>query len=514
MFKGSNVMDTETYRRGALPSIIERFEITNLYGYKTISLESPHSATVLIAQNGAGKTTLLNALDAFLKGQFLRLKNLRFSEIRCRLNSADLVITQQDIQSLSNLPPDNEIEKFSLKSQIDPPALISFLFNDFSISREDYFHLHDHPVFEKAIRAFDYNGRATSDYLEKLQTKLFSYNNNLTQVITTIRTVLKDFEILYLPTYRRIESPLVLDKEEDPYRRRKTKFPFRMFSGDIQFGLSDISERLSELNRKILFESNRGYRQLSADIIKELLDGSFDRAEMSDLYLPSSEDLKLFFTRLKEGRRAGPFDRYEEIMIPDIDLLLSEKSSASDTNRFLLYFISKLNLVMEATKGIENQVEDFIAKCNKYLSNSEIEKNNTPAHGVLQNDSKELRLNRANLSVSAVSIPSGRKIALDALSSGEKQMVSLLAKLYLYPKQKIILIDEPELSLSLDWQRQILEDVINAPTCNQLVAITHSPFVFNNPLEPFARALNISINADLIPQTDDQDDDELGGELA
>ncbi|OUI82220.1 hypothetical protein HK22_13860 [Gluconobacter sp. DsW_056] len=80
-------------------------------------------------------------------------------------------------------------------------------------------------------------------------------------------------------------------------------------------------------------------------------------------------------------------------------------------------------------------------------------------------------------------------MALDALSSGEKQMISLFAKMFLYPNKKIVLIDEPELSLSIDWQREILVDVLGAPSCSQVIAITHSPFVFDNDLEPFAGAI-------------------------
>ena len=87
-------------------------------------------------------------------------------------------------------------------------------------------------------------------------------------------------------------------------------------------------------------------------------------------------------------------------------------------------------------------------------------------------------------------------------------MISLFAKLFLYPKDKIVLIDEPELSLSLEWQRHILVDVVNARQCRQIVAITHSPFVFDNSLEPFARSLTSGVNDLLLfpPVDDDQVD--------
>lgn len=88
-------------------------------------------------------------------------------------------------------------------------------------------------------------------------------------------------------------------------------------------------------------------------------------------------------------------------------------------------------------------------------------------------------------------------------------MISMFAKLILYPKRKIVLIDEPELSLSLDWQKQILPDVLNAPLCLQVIAITHSPFIFDNSLEPFARSLRLSLDPNA-PATPVDDDAELG----
>lgn len=81
---------------------------------------------------------------------------------------------------------------------------------------------------------------------------------------------------------------------------------------------------------------------------------------------------------------------------------------------------------------------------------------------------------------------------MNALSSGEKQIVSVFARLYLSgEKQFVVLIDEPELSLSMDWQKRFLPDILSAPSCAQLIAITHSPFVFDNELDAYAGPLRI-----------------------
>lgn len=87
---------------------------------------------------------------------------------------------------------------------------------------------------------------------------------------------------------------------------------------------------------------------------------------------------------------------------------------------------------------------------------------------------------------------SGEKIKLNDLSSGEKQVISLMSILYLYDNNnKIILIDEPELSLSLPWQKLLLPDVDKCNTVSQVIAITHSPFIFDNELSSNATAMRV-----------------------
>ena len=82
------------------------------------------------------------------------------------------------------------------------------------------------------------------------------------------------------------------------------------------------------------------------------------------------------------------------------------------------------------------------------------------------------------------------KIELSDLSSGEKQIVSLFNHLYLSGKsQYFVLIDEPELSLSVPWQRRFLTDIRKGGFCAGLVAVTHSPFIYDNELKQYAHSL-------------------------
>jgi ABC-type cobalamin/Fe3+-siderophores transport system ATPase subunit len=65
------------------------------------------------------------------------------------------------------------------------------------------------------------------------------------------------------------------------------------------------------------------------------------------------------------------------------------------------------------------------------------------------------------------------------LSSGEKQIFIILLKVFLQEKRAgILLMDEPELSLHINWQRLLIPTLVELNPNTQLVLATHSPTVF------------------------------------
>jgi len=493
--------------RGARPSIVERFSIEGLYGYRTISIASEYSATILIAKNGSGKTTILAALDAFLRCQFSRLRQVKFHRVCCKLRGIDdeITLTREDL--LTYLKND-EIEAGARRLEVESTALFAFIEEYASDERKLNY---DDEIGQRLLQKFATRVDALSN-CDRLKNSVTSKVHAIEVAFALITKALAGIEIVYLPTYRRIELSINPNARQDRYgRRQKPVLPWvksGLLSTDIQFGLHDILERLADLNQQIVIDSNLGYREISASIINELIDGSFDQVSAAPENIPDKDELELFFSRLREGRRGyGPY--IDQISIPNMDKIYTGQDISDERNKFLRYFLAKLNTVMSVTRETESLVRNFIGSCNKYLSSIDpstvvSRDGQTPSPDV---DEKLLQLDRRDLSVSVQSVSAGREIPIDALSSGEKQMISLFAKLFLYPKEKIVLIDEPELSLSLEWQRQILVDVINTPLCSQIVAITHSPFIFDNPLDPFARSLVSSIDPRDDTTTDDAGDD-------
>lgn len=68
-------------------------------------------------------------------------------------------------------------------------------------------------------------------------------------------------------------------------------------------------------------------------------------------------------------------------------------------------------------------------------------------------------------------------ISSDKLSAGEKQMLSFLCY-NTFSKNKVIFIDEPELSLHQDWQRLLIPTLLRQNNNNQFFIATHSPFIY------------------------------------
>lgn len=70
-------------------------------------------------------------------------------------------------------------------------------------------------------------------------------------------------------------------------------------------------------------------------------------------------------------------------------------------------------------------------------------------------------------------------IPSDKLSSGEKQFLGLLCY-NAFNENTTIFIDEPELSLHVDWQRLLLPTLLKQGTSNQFFIVTHSPFIYTD----------------------------------
>jgi predicted ATP-dependent endonuclease of OLD family len=67
------------------------------------------------------------------------------------------------------------------------------------------------------------------------------------------------------------------------------------------------------------------------------------------------------------------------------------------------------------------------------------------------------------------------------LSSGEKQLLAILLTVLTEDNQHYVLfMDEPEVSLHIDWQQKLIEMILDLNPNVQIILTTHSPAVIMN----------------------------------
>lgn len=67
------------------------------------------------------------------------------------------------------------------------------------------------------------------------------------------------------------------------------------------------------------------------------------------------------------------------------------------------------------------------------------------------------------------------------LSSGEKQMLVILLTVLVEDNENYVLfMDEPEVSLHIDWQKRLIDLILELNPNVQIILTTHSPAVIMN----------------------------------
>jgi ABC-type glutathione transport system ATPase component len=75
----------------------------------------------------------------------------------------------------------------------------------------------------------------------------------------------------------------------------------------------------------------------------------------------------------------------------------------------------------------------------------------------------------------------GEELTAYQLSSGEKQMLVILLTVLVEDSQPYVLfMDEPEVSLHVDWQEQLIDLILKLNPNVQIILTTHSPAVIMN----------------------------------
>lgn len=213
--------------------------------------------------------------------------------------------------------------------------------------------------------------------------------------------------------------------------------------------MEDVKKRIDDLLNIIKNDSLDSFNTMTSKLLSQYLSNDF--SNIDNLKTTEKNVIEIALNRV--GSKISENTRNHILEMVNEDTLLKNQYLA---NLVMNIVDNYLNL-----QSIDERIKVFVNKCNDYLYN------------------KELIYDPSKVTLKITSKSHNKKeIPLEKLSSGEKQLVSTFSKVYLEDTDKlIILFDEPELSLSIEWQKKFIYDISQSDNVSFLMAVTHSPFI-------------------------------------
>jgi ATPase len=434
--------------------MLESIKIKKLFGLFDyhITLDITENITILTGPNGYGKTTILNIIYHFFNQQFFYFQKLNFESIHFEFSENKRM----------------ELTKRKKKNKEDKNAKFPPFLSDYEIETVDI-----------NILLFD-NGKE----IDK-----FTYDNDLRkQIERKLKRFLPIRQLTDDLWYdERTEESITFDKilNENKEQLPDNFFSFLKKQGDKKsnsiIDLLNISNiyliKEQRLLRKI-FNPNKeentfvntielyakGLRklieekQLEAYKIAQKLDSTFPKRLIETTTTIDEATFKERFTILKE--KQNKLQQFG-IAISQQEVTNYNPENAKVLSVYLNDSEEKLNVYNDLLEKIELFVN--IINQREFAFKS-IQISNNKGFSFYQNKTQQ-------------------PLSLTDLSSGEQQEVVLLYELlFKTAPNSLILIDEPEISLHVIWQKAFIDDLKKIAKLKKIsfLVSTHSPQIINN----------------------------------
>lgn len=440
---------------------LQKFAIYGLWGERNYALELKDEKLIVVGENGSGKTTVMRMLFNCLACQWEKLLDEWFKRIEITIDDETKIIEYNQIGD----PKSYEIPEKWLE---DLPIFIRRRFS-FESGKKYY-----PDEFLKAIEMMD----LPDTYYSKIENYLQELHKNMPEPIQEITEWINEkleYQIIYYPTYRRFEDKEKRTRNRLRHSSRWGTYQVNNLKKSIivsQSGMDDVEEKIAETLFMIQETYSRTSAELNLDCFTGILKHDFNQSINISEEEADPEYVETVFNSISGSNLSEEDIR----LIKDKLLKILEKNSVTqDYDKIVIYFYSMLVQRFRVLKEKEERLEQFFYSCNGFLNNKQF----------------VYDPNRFNYTIQVESHNGEKKdMKIEQLSSGEKQIVALFCYLCLDDAMdKLIVIDEPELSLSVDWQERILEDISHIPTCKSLIVATQSPFVYDNSLRKYARGI-------------------------
>jgi predicted ATP-binding protein involved in virulence len=385
--------------------------------------------TILTGPNGYGKTTVLKILDALASQNGFFFVRLLFKKIILKFSNGDKITLEKK----------KEDEVTAIFADKQKPVI----WNSKSMS--------------KALKSLDYFRQIDENrWIDRRTDEIYTTDSLLQKALIEYPELageLRTGEYPKIPSVYFIREQRLLRPVLDTRIRPRQRSIFELHSdkevGTFSNTIEEYAKELRENIKETLAKSSQ---------INQELDSSFPRRLFDQQQDISEEEFKKRFDKVKQIQKS-----LNEFGLSDV------KEDSHPTYR------------PENAKALYVYIEDTEKKLAVF---SEL-LGKLKAFTDILNERRFTfkRMDISNEDGFKFSTHQGKSLQLGDLSSGEQQEVVMLYELLFKVKAgTLVLIDEPELSLHVVWQKQFLDDlfqIIELKKINIVIA-THSPQIINN----------------------------------
>lgn len=401
--------------------IIQHVTVEGLWGVKSFDTDFHSDINILIGQNGSNKTTFLNLIEGCLNVDMRPLAQVPFDRIRFLLCNEK----------------DETKEILVSKSYDENWVVIKYLIDEEEVE----------------IRT-----------LEDFDDRPYRYSSVMRESMMRAKHILKDMVKM---------SWLTVDRNPEFFDDRHS------YRNVVDKKLEDLMQELAMYRLKIMEGTNKLTRELNSNVLSLLLfDGDTDDFDIDDVNRFSSLDTReikasLYRVFNQMGNMKQMSDRIQSHIARLTSVIEKAKTGtplvAQDAAALVL--INRTMTMIDLSQNYKTEVDKLMAPIDTF-------------HKTLQKfiKDKEFTFSEDNglLEVAWTYMRGGRLITSDLkyqnLSSGEKQLLILLTQTLLQEKQPYVFIaDEPELSLHIEWQKDIIGAINTINPNAQVIVATHSP---------------------------------------
>lgn len=294
-----------------------------------------------------------------------------------------------------------------------------------------------------------------------------------------LKKLLDNCNILYLPTYRRIEKELaeIINVKEE----RDFDFDDDFFEKDhrclelVEFGMKDVHRSIIHTLRNLKDSARETLNKLTLGYLDDIVGETYRDANFNKIHEVTDSEVEAILSRIGEEILTKKNKQKLLLSIQAAKKCETKEDieKLSENDKVICHYFAKLLSFQRDLEEKEKRIRSFCNVCNQYMYDKRFDYFSSSFEFFIE-----------------LTAQPGITIRLEDLSSGEKQIVSLFSHLYLSPQTNyFVMIDEPELSLSVPWQRKFLVDICRGDFCQGLIAVTHSPFIYDNDLVQYVHGL-------------------------